>query len=273
MISRPAKGASLTTWLRYVTWDQWDAIDAEWLGQPQPEGGPSSRNKTVIVLVTAAAMLTLLDYYGSRSFFRKSMPEFMRPEGFKVLAEYAWWSFSCVSTYLLIPALVVKGVFKERLRDYGFLAKDFFKHLWIYGLLFLGVFPMVVGASFTASFYNKYPFYKFASRSLVDFLAWEGIYTVQFVALEFFFRGFLLFGLARQVGAYAIVFMAVPYCMIHFGKPMPETLGAIGAGMVLGTVALRTRSIYAGVLIHVAVAYSMDILALWQKGLLGKIFE
>jgi membrane protease YdiL (CAAX protease family) len=56
--------------------------------------------------------------------------------------------------------------------------------------------------------------------------------------------------------------MIVPYCMIHYGKPLPETLGAIVAGLVLGTLALRTRSIWGGVLIHIGVALTMDMLAL-----------
>jgi membrane protease YdiL (CAAX protease family) len=50
--------------------------------------------------------------------------------------------------------------------------------------------------------------------------------------------------------------------MIHYGKPMAETYGAIIAGVVLGTLAMRTRSIWGGVLVHCAVAISMDVLAL-----------
>ena len=37
------------------------------------------------------------------------------------------------------------------------------------------------------------------------------------------------------------------------------------AGIVLGTLALRTRSIWLGVFIHVSVALSMDVAAIWQK--------
>ena len=37
---------------------------------------------------------------------------------------------------------------------------------------------------------------------------------------------------------------------------------AIGAGLILGTLAMRTRSIWGGVLIHVGVAMTMDVLAL-----------
>ena len=92
--------------------------------------------------------------------------------------------------------------------------------------------------------------------------AWEVLYAAQFVSLEFFFRGFLLQGLRRALGSNAIFVMIVPYCMIHYGKPLPETLGAIGAGLILGTLAMRTRSIWGGVLIHIGVAMTMDVLAL-----------
>ena len=102
------------------------------------------------------------------------------------------------------------------------------------------------------------------------------MYALSFVALEFFFRGFLLFTLERALGAYAIFVMIVPYCMIHFHKPVAEVAGAIFAGIVLGTLAMRTRSIWCGVLIHVSVAWTMDLLALAHttgfpgSGLLGE---
>jgi arylsulfatase A-like enzyme len=53
--------------------------------------------------------------------------------------------------------------------------------------------------------------------------------------------------------------MVVPYCMIHFGKPFLETMAAIVAVVVLGTLSMKTRSIWSGFLIHVSVAVSMDI--------------
>jgi membrane protease YdiL (CAAX protease family) len=68
-------------------------------------------------------------------------------------------------------------------------------------------------------------------------------------------------GLRRSLGSNAIFIMVLPYCMIHYGKPLPETLGAIIAGVVLGTLAMRTRSIWGGVMIHVGVATMMDALA------------
>jgi membrane protease YdiL (CAAX protease family) len=66
--------------------------------------------------------------------------------------------------------------------------------------------------------------------------------------------------------------MAVPYCMIHYGKPYLETHGAIVAGVVLGSLAMRTRSIYAGFLVHVTVAFAMDFLSLMRRGALPTHF-
>jgi membrane protease YdiL (CAAX protease family) len=150
----------------------------------------------------------------------------------------------------------------ERVRDYHVSPRGFFHHLWIYVLLFALILPGVILASRTQSFYQTYPFYKWANRSRFDLITWEALYAAQFVALEFFFRGFLLRGLRRAFGANAIFVMIVPYCMIHYQKPMPETFGAIGAGIILGTLAMRTRSIWGGVAIHIAVATTMDVLAL-----------
>ena len=48
-----------------------------------------------------------------------------------------------------------------------------------------------------------------------------------------------------------------------------ETLGALVAGTILGYLALRTRSIWPGVLLHGGIALTMDVLAMWQKGAWG----
>ena len=65
---------------------------------------------------------------------------------------------------------------------------------------------------------------------------WWALYWLQFAALEFFFRGFMLHGLVPRLGWAAIFAMVVPYNMLHYGKPMPEALAAIVGGIVLGTL-------------------------------------
>jgi membrane protease YdiL (CAAX protease family) len=218
-----------------------------------------------VVLVVAVLCLILQYYIGDRDTFYRWFP---RPPGvpfvksYYELESFGWWTAWSVGGYVVIPLVVVLLLPGEHLRDYGFSLRGFRQHAWIYVVLFLLVLPFVVGVSFTTPFQRQYPFYKLANRSTFDFVSWEILYSLQFLSLEFFFRGFLLHGLKRSIGAHAIWVMIVPYVMIHFEKPLPETLGAILAGLALGTLALRTRSIWCGVLIHMSVAITMDLLAL-----------
>ena len=80
------------------------------------------------------------------------------------------------------------------------------------------------------------------------------------------------FALARSIGSLAVFVMVVPYSMIHLSKPLAECLGSILTGIVLGTVALRTKSIFGGVAVHCMVAWGMDLSALAQKGKLQNLF-
>ena len=63
-----------------------------------------------------------------------------------------------------------------------------------------------------------------------------------------------------------VIVMLFPYMMIHFPKPWMETSGALVAGTLLGWLSLRTGSIFGGVMLHIMVAWNLDILALWHKG-------
>jgi len=76
----------------------------------------------------------------------------------------------------------------------------------------------------------------------------------------------MLHGTRRHFGIYAIVAMTIPYCMIHYGKPLPETFGAIVAGIVLGFMSLKTRTIWLGAALHIAVAWGMDFASLLRTG-------
>jgi membrane protease YdiL (CAAX protease family) len=250
-----------------LTVDQWRAIDEDRgpgaLGSSAATGRPVLT--IVVILITSCVTLTLQEYVGQRAQYEKWWPydpatssEYWKLRGF------AWWAGWRVFGYLLLPMAVVLALPGERLRDYHLSPRGFFKHLWIYAVMFALILPAVVIASRTQAFRHTYPFYRLANRSMFDTWSWELMYAAQFLSLEFFFRGFLLQGLRRVVGANAVFVMIVPYCMIHYGKPMAETTGAIFAGVILGTLAMRTRSIWGGVLIHVGVAWSMDLLAISQ---------
>jgi membrane protease YdiL (CAAX protease family) len=249
------------------------------------EGRSSAiESKLMIVLVFVSVDLAVLHYYGLSHDLRY-VPGFFDMIGLAGLADVTrgaliegantrfwslmFWASACLFLYFVVPALVVKVALRESLADYGLKLRGGLKHKQIYFGMLLVVLPVVVGVSFTERFQHQYPFYKpFDDQLPPGFWQWEAMYALQFFALEFFFRGFMLHGLKRRFGFYAIFVMLIPYSMIHFGKPFPETIAALVAGFALGVLSLRTGSIWLGFLLHVTVALSMDFAALWQLGLL-----
>ena len=249
--------------LRRLTVDQWRAIDEEVAAERAAAGTPAGAFdwRPLVVLVTVCVSLTLQEYVGDRDFFRQHFTDLAYGH-YGDLMRHAWWAGWRFAGYVLIPVLVIFLMPGERLRDYFFSVAGLRSKLLVYLALFALIFPVVLAAPRVfPNFYLTYPFYKWANRSPTDFWLWEALYALQFLSLEFFFRGFMLKALRPRFGSGAIFVMVVPYCMIHYGKPMPETLGAIIAGLVLGTLAMRTRSIWGGVILHVAVALTMDLMA------------
>ena len=263
--------------------DTWRELDAEAaaLRRARAEAGKGYDFQPLGALVLGAVCLTLMEYFGHDRDYYWAMDQFDPPmrigrDGFwaslrdsewQELGQHAWWAIWRVGGYLVVPALYIKLVLRERIRDHGLSLVGLRQHAWIYVLSYLVVLVCVFAVSFDPHFQTYYPFYPehpAAPRAWLDFLGWELMYAAQFFSLEFFFRGFWLHAMRRSLGSQAIFAMVVPYCMIHFGKPFLETLAAIIAGIVLGTLAMKTRSIWSGFLVHVSVALSMDIAALLQ---------
>lgn len=174
------------------------------------------------------------------------------------------WAAFCVVGYFVVPAVWLK-LTGQRLRDCYLGWAGTGRHLHVYLALYLVVLGVVVVVSATDAYQQIYPFYRKSGRSWMDLVAWQLAYGAQFFALEFFFRGFMLVSLRRFMGHAAIFVMVVPYCMLHFGKTFSESLGAIIAGVVLGTMAMRWRSIWGGALLHWIVAISMDVASLVRQ--------
>lgn len=254
----------------------WREIDEESL-RHRAELLATAKNdaRPMVALVMCAVILTMQQYYGGRNFFDQSFYPLVAKHfssativtlsKYDELLGFAWWSGTRIAGYLL-PFVVWKVAFrKDSLLDFGLRTRGFFEHAWIYGLFLAVVLPAMLVVSAQPDFGSYYPFYKTAPRSWFDFLVWEAMYFGQFFALEMFFRGFWLGALRRSFGSGAIFAMAVPYCMIHFGKPYLEAVGAIIAGIALGSLSMKTKSIYQGFLVHITVAALMDWLSLRRR--------
>ena len=245
--------------------------------------------RPVVLFLITAVVLTLQEYYGGRDFYEDHIKPVLRDvesgelgpwlathvdlRRYDSLYSYGYWAFARVAGYVFIPLACWKLIFRrDSLLDMGLRVGGLAKHAWIYLLGLAIVIPAVFIVSRSPDFGSYYPFYKQSSRSWFDFLTWELMYFAQFFALEIFFRGFWLTGLKKTLGSAAIFAMCVPYCMIHYGKPYLEAAGAIVAGCFLGSISMRTKSIYPGFFLHITVALLMDVLALMNRNALPKSF-
>ena len=251
------------------TWRELDEDAHRHRGELLAEGKLDLR--PFVALVMCAVILTMQEYYGGRGFFEESLRPVIEKHQkdfwkWDELWGFAWWAFTRIAGYVLVPFPLWKIFFpKDSLLDFGLRTRGFFKHAWIYLMFLSVVLPAMWIVSSQPDFGSYYPFYKGSSRSWFDFLTWEAMYFAQFFALEMFFRGFWLGVLRKSFGSGAIFAMAVPYCMIHYGKPYLEACGAIVAGIALGSLSMKTKSIYQGFLVHVTVAALMDWLALSHR--------
>jgi len=253
----------------------------------------SLQRGALAILVTVPLVLTLLDYYGMpwqypehrqrrpmhRSFTMRStepplakLIEDVTVPGPEPVRRYVWWGICCILFLVLIPMLVARLFAGLGPRGTGVKLKGTGRDAWTYLALFAIFFPVVYWASTTEDFQLAYPFYGRPQTKggpiQEGFLLFQIVYCAQFFAIEYFFRGFMVLGLKRYIGWASVLVMLAPYCMIHYYKPLPEAMGAIGAGLVLGTLSWRTETILYGWALHYGVALSMDLLALHHLGAL-----
>ena len=159
---------------------------------------------------------------------------------------------------------------KQENHYYGLYPKRFDVRPYFQMLLIM--FPLIVAASFLPSFLSQYPIYKTSSaHELLHIPEWltvamyEFAYGFDFITVEFLFRGFFVIGMMQILGRHAVIAMAVTYCFLHTGKPLGEAISSIFGGYLLGVVAYETKSIWGGVIVHVGIAWMMELIGFWQK--------
>ena len=135
-----------------------------------------------------------------------------------------------------------------------------------YFFMLLSMVPLIAAASTQNDFLSVYPklkslfyFDSYIHLSWFHKLLFELSYGTDFIGIEIFFRGFLILAFIKWVGKDAILPMACFYCTIHFGKPLGECISSYFGGMLLGIVVYNTRSIYGGLMVHLGIAWLMEI--------------
>ncbi len=270
-------------WRRYVT-DVVTATEADSAAYQRATPPARSAQRTALVLVVSAVCLTLISFLGrgrdadwlvtglewaGLDSLAGDLARHLSSDGNPAFSRLMLWAGVSVVGYVVLPVLAVRLVLRERLRDFGLRVSGVARSWKPYAALFAVALPFILLASLAGEFQARYPFYDLApAEAWWPYLwLWWAAYALQFAALEFFFRGFMVHGLKQRLGIGAVFVMVVPYTMIHFGKPLPEALAAILGGTILGFLSLKTGAIWWGVALHIAVAGSMDLLALAHQSL------
>ncbi|MEI7472394.1 MAG: CPBP family intramembrane glutamic endopeptidase [Chitinophagaceae bacterium] len=190
--------------------------------------------------------------------------------------EQVFWT-RCLNWIVRVLVLLVLIFFIWFIKDkknqpfYGIKALGPARPYW---LMLCLMAPMIVLASTQPDFLAMYPKAQFINALRFSQESWRWVvyeicYGFDFVSIEFFFRGFLILALLNICGKQCIVPVACFYCTIHFGKPLGEAISSFWGGLLLGIVSFNTRSIWGGLMVHLGIAWMMEVGG-WLGALLKK---
>lgn len=216
--------------------------------------------------------------FASIVFSSRSILYFFTYDIYKLLPDgrTEYFFFRCTAV-VLRDLLILLPVFiywyfadRQKMPLYGFTLKNYDTKPYLIMLAIM--LPLVVLASFQLDFLSQYPkgFSLFPLSMDIPaerkyFFIYEFFYGIDFIFIEFFFRGFLLLAFYRHFGWGCLLPMACFYVTIHFGKPLGETISSFFGGTILGILAIRTGSIAGGIIVHMGIAWLMEFAALMHK--------
>jgi len=221
--------------------------------------------KPTIILLSAPVILTTFRYYGTKDFYLNHLAPVFSLLGNRELASALYTFSSSLILLGLLPALAVKFIFHESLSHYGFRMGD-----WKFGAkAFLILGPVMMALTYPSSrmesFVAEYPLYKGAGVSPPIFIVYSLLYLVYYLGWEFFFRGYMQFGLKGRLGdANAILVQTLASCLLHIGKPDAEIYSSILGGIVWGMVVFRAGSLLPALLLHWLLGISLDAFIIYS---------
>jgi len=175
----------------------------------------------IVVVCAAAASLILMRYH---------------PAG-------SWWLTNALY-FAAVPLVTIAALLRRNPLEFGLGAGDAKRGAVHAAIGCTGAAVIVLIASRLPSVRS---FYSREGLSLGPYIASR---VVIIASLEFFFRGFMLFGLKRRFGAGAVAVQMLPFAALHAGKPEAEAFGCILSGLYLGFVAYRSNAVWPAFVIH-----------------------
>ena len=216
--------------------------------------------KVVVIFLSVAVLQTISWYITSRRFFRVNILPSYQLEPDIYLIEYLFWFIGDFITFFILPCLLIVFFLKDKISAFGLKLGDWRVGLKISILFLLIMLPLIWIVSATPSFTAKYPHLLSLREVWSKFFIYEVGMLIYMFAWEFIWRGYMLFGLEEKFGYYSVLIQMIPFLILHNGKPLPETFGAILGGIALGILAFRTRSFIYGVIVHMGIMFSIDFI-------------
>lgn len=213
--------------------------------------------KEVFIFLSVSVITYLSMYYASPNFFRRIFDT----DNDKFYATLYWFSADGF-LMLIIPLILIPLVLKGKPSDYGFRLGDVKFGLKSSALFIAAMIPVLWITSGSESFAKTYPQGgPFVRENISVLMYYELFVGFYMLAWEFFWRGYMLFGLKQKFGYYAIFIQMVPFFILHRGKPDIETFASIFAGLLLGAQAWRANSFIYCFLVHWGVMIFVDVIS------------
>jgi uncharacterized protein len=226
---------------------------------PFPEVLQKTQIKPMIILsVSTVTLITWKCFCSPQYYLQELSDRFVWFSDTQATA--AIYSFLCALLLLgILPALIVKFVFREKLSDYGVC---FGNRVRTVRSILVCTPIIAVIAYFSAqnpTFWKEYPLNHNAGASPGAFALHALTYFLFYIAWEFQFRGFMQHGLQESMGiASALMVQVMGSVIVHLGKPVGEIYGSILGGIVWGIFAYRTRSLISGLVQHSSLGILLD---------------
>ncbi|MBI2841925.1 MAG: CPBP family intramembrane metalloprotease [Armatimonadetes bacterium] len=186
----------------------------------------------------------------------------------QIAGGYEYYITGNAIALFFVPMVVILLVFGEEPSSFGFGTGESRRVRWLTLLIFcVLVVVILLPASRLTSFQEHYPIFKqfypfrggaFVETDLRDLLYAQISYGMYMFFWEFFFRGYLLFGLFRTIRWPAVVIQALAFGLLHYGKPSLEIGASFGAGIILGMLALRAKSFLPCFMLHWSASIAFD---------------
>lgn len=213
--------------------------------------------KETFIFISVAVITFLSMQYASPNFFRRVFDT----SDDKFYSTIYWFSADGF-LMLIIPLILVSVVLKQKPESFGFRIGD-----WKFGLksslVFIAVMlPVLWIASASESFARTYPQGGAFVRENINVLLYYELFVgFYMLAWEFFWRGYMMFGIKEKFGYYAILIQMVPFFILHRGKPEIETFASIFAGLILGIQAWRANSFIYCFIVHWTIMIFVDVVS------------